>query len=83
MKPGDLVTLSRHLNQAWNSAHGWTVTSIGIHDAPDADASRRWNHGETGILLEDEDGAGMVQILHDGHVGWALKAYLEVISEPG
>ncbi len=82
MKPGDLVTI-RKMNLS-NTAR---IAYIDVYDRFDhiaAPYKKKWEHGEVGILLEGrDDKQEMVQVLHDGRVGWVDEEMLRVIDEAG
>jgi len=79
MKPGDLVTIRK-----MNLSHAVPITYIDVYDRFDdtAPCEKKWEHGEIGVLLEGrDDKREMVQVLHDGRVGWVDEEMLRVINE--
>lgn len=81
MKPGDLVTIRK-----WNITLKVPITYIDIYDRTStalyAKQKKSWERGEIGILLEGIDTVNeMVQVLHNGQIGWVDEEYLATINE--
>jgi len=78
MKPGDLVTIRK-----MNLTNTVPITYVYVYDWFDAAPyEKKWEHGELGVLLEGrDDKREMVQVLHDGRVGWVDEEMLRVINE--
>ena len=81
MKPGDLVTIRK-----WNITYRVPITSVYIYDRIPtglyAKQKKSWEHGEIGILLKGWDAVNeMVQVLHNGQIGWVDEEYLATINE--
>ena len=81
MKPGDLVTI-RKLNITYRVP----ITSVDIYDRISTEVyakqKKRWEHGEIGVLLEGINTVDeMVQVLHNGQIGWVDEEYLATINE--
>jgi len=82
MKPGDLVTIRK-----MNLSNTTRIAYIEIYDRFDDIAvpyKKMWEHGEVGVLLDGrDDKREMVQVLHNGRVGWVDEEMLRVIDETG
>lgn len=79
MKPGDLVTIRR-----MNLTNRVPITYVDVHEKVGDDVEYdgdqwKWEHGETGLLLEGRDAdQEIAEVLHNGRVGWV---YEELIQE--
>ena len=79
MKPGDLVTIRR-----MNLTNRVPITYVDVYekvgDEFEYDGDQwKWEHGETGLLLEGRDAdQEIAEVLHNGRVGWV---YEELIQE--
>lgn len=81
MKPGDLITIRKvHLSLKLPIAY------LDVYERIDGDEDNnfiwKWEQGEVGILMEGRDDVQeMVQVLHNGRLGWVDEEYLRVIHE--
>ena len=79
MQPGDLVKIRR-----MNLSRKTPIYYIDVYERIDGETGDqwKWEHGETGVLLEGrDDRQEMVQVLHGGRVGWVDEEFLRVVNE--